>query len=269
MKGTPRDFGKDIGVRRYQVAVANLDKRTDRWLTCLGYLLGQGVPPNQIMRFSAFDAADYKNANDARAEALAMHDSPYLANYSTQQVGSFCCNWTFYTIFRSIASQEVGSLKMATLFIIDDMVMKYNFDEITFQLNMLSGLEVPFRMIQYSKPPITNVAYTHFDRPQLESMPDFQKGISSAGDWAILFTPRGAQDLLDLVDERRLDMHLCFCIWHFGNEMSQEGCYSTRENAVYHRTHPYVDNLQDRSGQRIGPKWEKEIELCGRFEVIR
>ena len=254
----------------YQVIVPNLERRTDRWLTCLGILIGQEVPSNRIIRFLSYDGANYKHVQEARDEALAMHDTPYFRMDMTDHVGVFCCKWTFYSILRAIADGIVGNEELPTLFLIDDMRMKFNYNQIKHQINVLSSLESPFRIIQYNRNPIDpSRIYTNFNRPEIESLPGFQKGIGGPGDWATMFTSQGARDLLALIDSdgRFAGKHLCHYIWHFGNKRNQEGCYSVKENAVSQECHPYTDSFRNRKGGNAKRTWR--IERKGRIEFIR
>ena len=254
----------------YQVIVPNLERRTDRWLTCLGILIEQGVPLNRIIRFLSYDVANYKGVQDARDEASTMHDTPYFRLDMTDHVGVFCCKWTFYSVLRVIADGSIGDEGLPTLFIIDDMKMEFNYDQIKHHIDVLSSLESPFRMIQYNRNPIDpSRIYTNFDRPEIKSLPGFQKGIGGPGDWAIMFTSQGARDLLTLMDsdEKLAGTYLCHCMWHFGDERSQEGCYSVKENSVSQVYHPYIDIAEDRG--RAPSKQHWRIERQERLELMR
>lgn len=251
----------------FNVVVPNLEKRTDRWLTCIGILLGQNTPKSKIIRFLSYDACDYKTFEEAKSAALAMHDTPYFAaDTNWRSIPKFCCRWTFYSIIRLIANGSLG--ECPSLFLIDDMRMTCPYHEISRHINMLSKLERPFRMIQYAFLKAVAPRYC-FDRPPVESLPVFQHGIGGPGDWGIVFTPQGARDLLDLIDSdaRFAGEYLSNLLWEFGNERNQEGVFSTQKRMVTLVFHPWYSAFQDRTGKTTEHNWH--INRNGRIERSR
>ena len=133
----------------YQVIVPNLERRIDRWLTCLGVLMGQGVPLDDIIRFCSYDASDYTHIQEAKEKALAQHDTPYFREDKTEHIPTFCCRWTFYSVLHAIAHGAVYD-KRPTLMIVDDLWMtKHTRRDVCRHLDTLSRLSEPLRMIQY------------------------------------------------------------------------------------------------------------------------
>ncbi len=183
----------------YKTIVPNLDRRPDRWYTCLGALLALEYKPDFIQRFSAHDGNDYESSDAARA-AAAKHfsNSRYLC---TNRLGThyFCWSWTWYEILSQIADGVHGDL---VLVLIDDIRPRHIFGQMLKFINELNSV-CPVKCIQLSPNNQRPGGFTEDDvLPPGEPIPGipFRRGIHTSGDFANIVSPEGAREILAVAD---------------------------------------------------------------------
>ena len=252
----------------YQVIVPNLERRTDRWLTCLGVLLGQGVPPDRIIRFCAHDGKDYDTVQQAKEDALSQYDSNYLRNRSPHVASRFCWQWTYYSILHAIANGVVDSSIPSMILVDEVVILATTFDLIRDQLKHLSHRDALLRIVQYNISAFGDTMFPLKDLKPVNGLPGFQHGIGGMGDRATVFTPAGAGHFSSFLDTNATcaGQNPEQNYWYFAHEADQAGCYSTSSYRCADWKIPYVDNTQDRTGEV--PKPPSRIESEGRFQYM-
>lgn len=250
----------------YNVVVTNLDRRTDRWEICHKTLLFQGVPQERIKRFSNHDARNYSTLEEAQDDARKQYwgSLPRILRPvpSDEAIGHYCWRWSYFDVLVSIANQANNEL---TLVLVDDWQMRYTYDEICEQLERLSDHYGSVNIIQYlpNRENLTNI---------VPEVPKLRFGLNGQGDPAMLFSPEGARQFLDVAnnedkynddmqipsvrEDRKIDTfqrqagrgHISAYVYLYTVLGGQKGCYSVaRADGVQHLVVPDDYNFsQDR-----------------------
>ena len=172
------------------VTVLNLPHRTDRKNFMIGHLETVGVPLHIINFFPAKYGKDYKDSDEIKADMVAdgfefiKHvDLPYRTN-----LGSWCYYWNWLSILR-----EFTNGVRASLLILDDRMLKIDWDTLTETVGLLYRSHAPFRMLQLGWTPLWKG-----QRKRIEPLSGLvARGIRSNGDYATVFSNEGAKWMFD------------------------------------------------------------------------
>ena len=250
----------------YQVIVPNLERRTDRWLLCLGALLGQGVSPERIIRFCAHDGRDYSTVEEARDAALRQFDSPFLQRVLSNVPSNFCWRWTYYNILHLIASSELRNPRIPILVLIDDTAVRFTYREIENHLDRVTQESDEFCMIQYNIARFGDKRFPLEDLLKLNEATGFQRGIGGMGDRATIFTKTGALKFLSYLDATDIPRGPEQAFWHFAHDCDQSGCYSMKGRNWDPLGNPFIDGTQDRTGET--PDSRHRVEVVDRCQYM-
>ena len=186
-------------IDKIQFLVPNLDRRPDRWHTCLGALLANYYPDKRIIRFSAHDATHYNSFEDARNHAAKQFPHSNYIRHNKLPAGYYCWSWTWYDIMTQIAHGNHGEL---ALLMIDDFTIDCRYRKLERYINILKK-HGPIKCVQLAIDSQRAPNYQKRDPlPIGEKVPfaPFFHGIHASGDFANLFSPTGAREILNVAD---------------------------------------------------------------------
>lgn len=248
MKEEPTDKVRS----EFKLLLPNLDRRPDRFLLCVGVLIGQGTPQHLIDRHIACDGAKYKNSVDVASEAKYKYGATLPiygnGNYITEHNEgwdaynySYCR--TYYEAWNKIALEPDDSLP--TLLLQDDWRMKISYSDICAHIEALPDSKI----IQY----VGCVCDPEGEDLKHESteVPNIQRGLSGTGDQALLMMPAGARRLVEFADENTTHTPEML-LYYFAHNADQTGCYSVIENQADHLYTHFTSVFQDRSTNQGG-----------------
>ena len=227
----------------FNVVIPSLERRDDRWYTCLGNLLTRHIPADRISRFIARDGKQYRSVNDAREHAIHMFpDCKYLDGEQSSPY-TYCWCWTWYEILCQIAKEDNES----TLILLDDWGLRINHSQISNHVRCVYNTNYEFKIIQY-----VNTAPNCKVNPAKPNLPEFTDDltheIAGSGDILTLMSPLGAKAFLQNMENHPM----CSpegLFWFFAYEADQSGCYSTSPNLAPARglSNIHVNPWQDRA----------------------
>ena len=211
----------------FNIVVANLDRRPDRWYSSYGALCALGFPVDRLSRFSAHDHVNYRDRQEAKAHATTQFpDSAYLRDISMSK-GYYCWSWTWYEIMTQIA--EGCDDSVYTLFLVDDLAMRVTYSVVLEHIRLLSSCG-PLKMVQYAwneqRP--GREPEDCFERGALIEGTTLRRGLSHSGDVANLFTPSGAKEIVNLADDiGRACGVPNWVFWWAARKLEADGYFST------------------------------------------
>lgn len=247
----------------YRVIIPNLDRRPDRWRWCLETLLEQGTPKDSIERFSAFDGTEWSSIEEAHAKMERLHGGklPRYLLSRDRLLTNYAWRCTWYTILLKVAKGNDTALVM-----IDDWSAPFDFETICRHIQILNDQPYPLLMVQYNWHKGTHESSSR--RSKLERAPELEIGLRGAGDSAVLFTPPGAQRMIEFTNADKWDgdgiviyarkgkyrpirefrcqlpEYVTFAYALVGDP---RGCYSSPDAKLFPRSRPdYVSHHQDR-----------------------
>ena len=211
----------------FNIVVANLDRRPDRWYSSYGALFALGFPVERLRRFSAHDHINYRGLKEAKEAATKQYpNSTYLRNISLE-TGYYCWSWTWYDIMTQIS--EGCDDSVYTLFLIDDYTMRVTYSEVLEHIRLLSSCGAPLKMIQYISNPQRPgfEPEDSFEPGALVEGTTFRRGLSHSGDLANLFSPSGAKEIVDLADHLGADCGVPnWVFWWTARKLEADGYFS-------------------------------------------
>lgn len=231
----------------FKIIVPNLKRRPDRWFTCLGYLLAQGIPDRIIEYWEAHDGSDYESVHEARtAASKEFATSKYLMEGEVRLTWDYCWLWTWHEIITAIANESDDS--MPRLVLLDDHAILLDYEQIREYVRVLYEMPVPFRIVQF--------AATRRNNPRVPLKTDLAKvcaapkilkhGLTGSGDLATLISPLGARDLIALANENPCKSPEGL-MWIAAWNRPQSGYYSAVDVDVRYIRSQYISGFQDRS----------------------
>ena len=185
-----------------KVIVPNLDRRPDRWRWTMATLTAQGVPRNKIERFASFDGLEFLRHPDAVDRMRMVIRDQFGKMPSWLKIAREIREWswarTWYTIMTRIMRGTEPAIVM-----VDDTSLSFTYDDICMHLETLGKEEYPLAAIQYKAHNtfIPNCRLTE----RLSLIPEMQYGFYGVGDSINLYTPLGAQKMLEFIDAPALD----------------------------------------------------------------
>lgn len=212
----------------FNIVVANLDRRPDRWYASFGALFALGFPVERLTRFSSHDHINYRDLQEAKADATKQFpNSTYLRDISLG-TGYYCWSWTWYDIMTHIAEGSDDS--DYTLFLIDDYTMRVTYSEVLEHIRLLSSCAASLKMVQYmynyQRP--GSEPEDSFEPGALVEGTTFRRGLSLSGDLANLFSPSGAKEILDLANDIGGACGVPnWIFWYAGRKLPPDGYFST------------------------------------------
>ena len=120
----------------------------------------------------------------------------YLKNHGID-VFHFCWHWTWYTILQGIA--ETQGDDAYTMLLLDDWEVFVTYEELCEDIEELRQQPGSAHIIQLSIPRVGS-PHRRIGDP-VKGNPDYQYGLSGRCDCAIVFSPKGAQQMLDYANE--------------------------------------------------------------------
>lgn len=180
----------------YNVIATNLDRRPDKWQLFYDTLIGQGVPSEHIVRFSAHDGALYENTEDAMSDAASRYHPvpPFLRLGGRQATSEWCWRWSWYEALEQIALSDVPML-----FLIDDIKLLCDYEEVCQHLEVLDSIHNNgFLLVQYGGGHKGN-PQAIFTKP-VAQLPIFQHGLGGSWDRSTLYSPSAARWFLNFVN---------------------------------------------------------------------
>ena len=200
-------------MNEYKVILPNLDRRPDRWQFSLELLLAQGVPRDKIERFPAFDVLEFRGLPDwqkrIRESISAQFGCVPFFLERKRRDGDWAWSRTWYTILTKIAS---GS--ETVLLLVDDILHRFTYDETCQHIELLEKEQNPLAIVNYRCCPYPDGIIRMYTRTEwLDNIPGMMYGLSAVGDACVLYTPLGAQRVLDFIDapERDEDGFMIHC----------------------------------------------------------
>ncbi len=212
----------------FNIVVANLDRRPDRWYASFGALFALGFPVERLSRFSAHDHINYPNLQEAKEAATTQFpNSTYLRDIDLGK-GYYCWSWTWYEIMTQIA--EGFNDSVYTLFLVDDVAMRVTYSEVLEHIRLLSSCGAPLKMAQYAwneqRPGFEPEDSLEPGAPVEDT--SFRRGLSHSGDAANLFTPSGAKEILNLADDIGGACGVPnWVFWYAARKLEADGYFST------------------------------------------
>ena len=172
------------------VTVLNLPHRADRKNFMIGHLETVGVPLHIINFFPARYGQDYENVEELKADMVAdgfkfiQHvDLPSRENLNS---------WAYYWNWLSILREFMNSAR-ASLLILDDRMLRIDWDTLTDTVGYLYRSHNPFRILQIGWHPLWKG-----ERDRIEPITGLiAHGIRSNGDYATVFSNEGAKWMFD------------------------------------------------------------------------
>ncbi len=192
-------------IDRIQFIVPNLDRRPDRWNWCRESLLSQGVPAENIHRFSAFDGLNYlDSAGDHNnlsilEQVLSEHFGvlpPCLTNLD-MALTQYAWFGTFYAMLDKIANMPENEY---ACWIIDDFHIGVSYGELLIYANILSEVAQRAWRTLFA---IQLAHFTHehnFTGAVVAECPRFQYGLSSPDDQCMVCSSRGARWMMNYIN---------------------------------------------------------------------
>ena len=241
----------------YKVLIPNLLKREDRFLFCVGILVGQGHNPLHIEQHIALDGSHFRNSADiaymAKEQFNNTHPIHGSGTYITecyegwdQWNYSYC--YTYYMVWNRIASEP--DCANPTITIQDDWQSFLTRDEISKEVTSLCLAENDFHMLQYvgsTCDPKDATPLSH----RKTSVPNIQHGIKGSGDQFIVFSPKGARKLVEFADANPQHAPEVL-MYYFSRCADNTGCYSAINNKGICYPHRFYSQFQDRCTQTGG-----------------
>lgn len=230
----------------YKTLVSNLDRRTDRWYTCLGALLSLGHPPDLLQRFSAHDGDDYESYEHARDTASRQFPhSPYICENKMAK-HYYCWSWTWYEMMTQIAE---GQHDFLTLLLIDDFAPHFSYIETCKQLKLLDTI-YPVRCAQLSTSSQVPPGYTKRDTaPPGEAIPGtpFRHKINQSGDHANVISREGAKEILRIADNHINLGVPNWVFWYAGYDLTNfQGYYCANKMTARILSHnKHINSFED------------------------
>ena len=189
-----------------KVHVLNLPYRVDRRYYMMGHLHTIGVDPNIIDFFPAKYHADFDSPEAIIAAAIAdgfpEFGSERYEGISKWPHGKFelVCNWNHAAVLRKIIEDD-----RVALYMLDDYVLKIQFEYLRHVVNHLETNYPPFYLLQlgwWTSPSHEEWMMSHglVNRPYADEdiINGFiARGIGGCGDWVTVMSPKGAEILLD------------------------------------------------------------------------
>ncbi len=231
-----------------KIIVPNLDRRADRWYTCLGALLILEYRRETIIRFSAHDGNDYESFDSARRAATTQFpDSTYLRENSLGK-HYYCWSWTWYDIMTQIANDGHGDL---VIFLVDDYAPRCRRHQLEDDLRILNSRH-PIKCVQLGineqRPP----GFTQDDDLTLgKKIPsvNFYEGIHASGDVTNIYSPQGAAEIISIADSGR-PLSVPNSVFYLAGHMlaNARGYYTVSiDKGLGKRLHHprYIDPFQD------------------------
>ena len=205
------------------VTVLNLPHRTDRKYYMIGHLETIGTPLHLIKFFPAKYGQDYDSIEQIRSEMIddgfgVVSDRNLLAD----RPEGWCYIWNWLHILRDFSERNFPSL-----LILDDRMLKLEWDTLTDCVNFLYRTYPPFKVLQLGWTPLWKGG-----RTRIEPLSGFvARGFRANGDYATVLSPEGAKWLLDRISVDGKSPEPLFF------EMSQgggpiDGCFHMIENQV-------------------------------------
>lgn len=235
----------------FKIIVPNLKRRPDRWFTCLGYLLAQGIPDRIIEYWEAHDGSDYESVHEARTAASKEFDtSKYLMEDGASQSWDYCWLWTWHEIITAIANESDDSVPRLVL--LDDHAIVLDYEQIREYVRVLYEIPAPFRILQFTPTRRNNsLVPLKTDLERVDAAPKILKhGLTGSGDLATLISPLGARDLIELANENPCESPESL-MWIAAWNRPQSGYYSAVNVEVCYIKSQYISKFQDRSQKKV------------------
>ena len=221
-----------------EALILNLKRRLDRRCAMLGHLTTVTIkaPQDRIRFFPANDGRGYEDSQAVIDAAVADGFPQYrkLGEEYDFNKSRWATDWSWCQVMRYIANPpEAEGLRLETsiaptLFLFDDMRLKYNFYMMEHMVQMVMERPGPFHALQ-----LHCYSWPWDPEPENYWLDGFvQEGFGGRGDYGLVLTPEGARRLLDFHFEDPFDtVNNDLAILSRPGER-KTGFYSVRENIV-------------------------------------
>ena len=169
-----------------------------------GMLRGMGASETEIVRLAAKDTREYDNNKEAICEAAIQDGFDFfeiilgrLGDFPKSAPGEFAWLWTYCRSLRFLMRD-----RKTTLLMIDDFTLRQTFWEFQY---LVGSIDDPLKILQIeSWLPHEEQIYKDIDvRPRNLRLynNNLFHGLYGAGDSALIFTPAGAELMLEWITE--------------------------------------------------------------------
>ena len=237
-----------------KIYYVNRQDREDRNYLFRGAMAANGFPPEDLVRVIAKNREDYPN-REALCEAAAEDGfAGFFMRMKERAYPGYGClvaSWSMMRAWRMIAdSNDVA------LFILDDYYIKQSKEALELLLAPLDNLSIVqlawhirddvFFLDKYN----LGIPYSHVAEEVSEESPYFLKGTwHGCSDWALVFSPNGAQTVLDYMEHQSPVHNECVTTAMQHTYRDYPGIYSLRDQPrnvngnVVLRTNPWIGHL--------------------------
>lgn len=191
-----------------QFIIPNLDRRPDRWEWCRESLLLQGVPAENIIRFSTIDGLRYVTDDGDHRNLSVLQRAlskqfgglpPCLRKPIDMVLTQYAWFASWYAMLDMIS--QMPDDKYAC-WLMDDYAIHVRYDDLLKWANILSQVTKRSWRTLYA---IQLCHYTNAETYRGVSVaecPRFQYGLSTPDDAAVICTPQGAKWMMNYINYR-------------------------------------------------------------------